>query len=106
MTKGWVVVVCCTGADESGLDERTVTVCTVSDVGCCEVDGCAGSSVEQYDDESGLDEQYLCSRYAASFASPTILVLRDSRTLLHVGGGRWVFSHVLRASLRQSEILL
>ena len=56
-------------------------------------------------DETGLDEQYVRSNSAASLASPTILVLRASRTLLQVGGGR-VFSHVLRASLRQSEILL
>ena len=34
--------------------------------------------------------QYLCSRCAASLASSTVLVLRASRTLLHVQvGGRF-----------------
>ena len=36
---------------------------------------------------SGLDEQYFCSRSAASLVSPTVLLLRASTTLLHVGIG-------------------
>ena len=50
-------------------------------------------------------EQYLCSRSAASLTSPTVLLLRASTMLFHVGGEGQVFSHVLRVSLRQSDVL-
>ena len=36
---------------------------------------------------TGLDEQYFHSRSAASLVSPTVLLLRASTTLLHVGIG-------------------
>ena len=71
MTKGRVVVVCCAGTDETG-----------------------------------LDEQYLHSRSVASLASSTVLVLRASTTLLHVGGGEYAFSPFMSVALRQSELLL
>ena len=61
---------------------------------------CAGS------DETGLDEQYLRSRCAASLASSTVLVLRASTTLLHVGCGKYAFSHFMSVALRESELLL
>ena len=47
-------------------------------------------------------EQYLCFKSSANLTSPTTLLLRESTTLLHVGE-EYVFSHVLRVSLRQSE---
>ena len=50
---------------------------------------CGGTDVGR----TGLDEQYFRSRSAASLVSPTVLLLRASTTLLHVGirgggGGR------------------
>ena len=60
---------------------------------------CAGT------DETGLNEQYLHSRCAASLASSTVLVLRASTTLLHVGGGEYAFSHFMSVALRESEVL-
>ena len=51
-------------------------------------------------------EEYFCSRSAASLTSPTMLLLSASTILVHVGGEGQVFSHVVRVSLRQSEVLL
>ena len=51
-------------------------------------------------------EQYFCSRSSASLTSLTVLLLRTSTILFHVGGEGLVFSHVVRVSLRQSEVLL
>ena len=48
-------------------------------------------------------EQYFCSRLAASLISPTVLLLRVSIILFHVGCEGQVFSHVLRVSLIQCE---
>ena len=47
-------------------------------------------------------EQYLCFKSSDNLTSPTTLLLRESTMLLHVGE-EYVFSHVLRVSLRQSE---
>ena len=51
-------------------------------------------------------EQYFCSRSAASLTSPTVLLLRASTMFFHVGGEGQVFSHVVRVSLKKSEVLL
>ena len=48
-------------------------------------------------------EQHFCSRSAANLTSPTVLLLRTSIILFHVGGEGQVFSHVLRVSLRRCE---
>ena len=45
--------------------------------------GCAGTGMGETD----LDEQYLRSKSAASFGSPTVLLFRASTTFLHVGEG-------------------
>ena len=55
---------------------------------------CAGTDMD------GLDEQYLCSNSAASFASPT--TFRASTTFIHSLGIEDL-SHTVRVSLRQSE---
>ena len=49
-------------------------------------------------------KQYFCSSSTAKFTSPTVLLFRASTIALHEGEEK-VFSHVVRVSLRQSEVL-
>ena len=68
-------------------------------IGCGGVLGCPITEVS----DTGMDKQYLRCKSAASLTSPTVLLLRASTMLVHVGAEGEVFSHVLRVSLRQCE---
>ena len=49
-------------------------------------------------------KQYFCSSSTAKFTSPTVLLFKTSTIVLHAGEEK-VFSHVVRVSLRQSEVV-